>query len=93
MRSADAPVSPHAEACNRAAHRAYRLCLIGLVPIVGLVLGPLSAWKGARASREAKDDPGFTASPLARAALILGALTAITQWGGLVVMILGLLWS
>ena len=85
------PVSPFAEGHNRDVHRAYRLCLIGLVPILGLVLGPLSAWKALRIHRAAKDEPGFTAHAPARAAVIIGVLTGVTQWGGLALMVLGLL--
>jgi hypothetical protein len=89
-KKADVPISPEAERANRAVYRAYQLCLIGLLPFAGLLLGPLSAvlaWHGAR---RVADDPGFSAQPYAAAAIVLGILSGITNWVGLTLMILGL---
>jgi hypothetical protein len=87
----DGPVSPRAEGYNRDAEDAYRLCLFGLAPVLGLVLGPLSAFRASRLHRKAKDEPGFTGHGPARAAVVLGVLSGLTQWVGLALMVLGLL--
>jgi hypothetical protein len=87
----DTPFSPYAEGCNREAANAYRLSLIGMVPFLGLVLGPLSAWQATRIKRKSKDDPDFTAHTPVRAAVVIGILAGVTQWVGLGLMILGLL--
>jgi hypothetical protein len=71
--------------------RAYALCLLGLLPFLGLVLGPLSAFLASRVHRKARDVPGFTAHIPARATVILGTLTGITNWVGLALMAIGLL--
>ena len=50
-RDDDELVSPEAEAHTREAVALYRWSLLALVPVAGLVLGPLVAWR-ARASRQ-----------------------------------------
>jgi hypothetical protein len=89
--NADAPFSPYAEGLNREASNVYRLCLLGMIPFVGLVLGPLSVWRAKRLERKGKEDPEFTAHLPVRAAVVIGALAGATQWLGLGLMILGLL--
>jgi hypothetical protein len=86
----DTPFSPCAEGYNRDMQRAYALCLLGLVPFLGLVLGPLAAILASRIRRKAKDDPSFTAHGAAQAALVLGTLSGITNWLGLALMAIGL---
>jgi hypothetical protein len=84
-------VSPFAEGCNRAAQRAYTLCLFGLIPFLGLVLGPLSAFLASRTRRKARNEPGFTEHIPARVTVILGTVTGVTNWAGLALMVSGLL--
>ena len=86
----DTPFNPTAEGLNREAQRAYRLAVLGLVPGLGLVLGPLGALRGAAAGVRGKDDPGFTAAGPARAAVLLGGLAGLTNWVGVTLMVLGL---
>jgi hypothetical protein len=85
----DDPPSPEAARRNAAARRAYRLCLLGLVPGLGLVLGPVSVVLGAVARARGKDTPGFTEGPPAAAAVLFGALISATQWAGVTLMVLG----
>ena len=87
----DLPFGAKPEGNNLTALLAYRLSLFGLIPIVGLVLGPISLviagwawWKGRR-------DPAFSAFGPLIAAVIVGAIDALTNWGGVVLMALGLL--
>ena len=83
------PFSPEAEARGRLALRAYRLSLFGLIPFVGLVLGPLAALLGAVAHQRGKKDPSFQARAPALAAIVLGLLITVTNWFGVMLMILG----
>lgn len=86
----DLPLSPGAEACNRAALRAYRVCLFGLIPGLGLVLGPAAVALGVLARRRGLNEPGFSADTQARAAYLLGGAIAVTNWVGLMLMVAGI---
>jgi hypothetical protein len=86
----DVPPSPYAEGLNRDAHRAYRLAMLGLVPGLGLALGPLGLVLGAIARARGREEPGFTAARLAWAAVVFGGLTGVTNWLGITLMVLGL---
>ena len=79
------------EESNRAAMRAYRLSVVGLIPFAGLVLGPAALVLGVIAGRRGRDDPAFTARGPARAAVVLGAVDAVTNWAGVVLIVLGLM--
>jgi hypothetical protein len=87
---ADTPFGPDVEEPNRPALRAYRLSVWGLIPPLGLILGPLAVVLGSRARARARTDPDFTAWGPVLASIILGALVAVTNWAGVVLMILGL---
>jgi hypothetical protein len=84
----DSPFSGLGEGPNRAARLAYLVVLAALVPGVGLVLGPVAAVLGLLARRR-RFDPGFTAHGPALAAVVLGILTTLTNWGGLALMVVG----
>jgi hypothetical protein len=86
------PFAARTEASNRAALRAYRVSLLGLVPFLGLVLGPAALLMGGLARRKGRADPAFTAKGPATAAVVLGGLITVTNWLGLTLAILGL-WS
>jgi hypothetical protein len=74
---------------NPTALAAYRCSLFGLIPFLGLILGPLALVLGILAWRRAKADPALQ-SGVALAAVVLGALILVTNWVGLVLMIIGL---
>jgi hypothetical protein len=74
---------------NRAAQWAYRVCVLGLIPGLGLVLGPAAVVLGGWVHR-GKPDLDPTARTLAGASVLLGTLIALTNWLGLALMILGL---
>jgi hypothetical protein len=73
------------ESDNPAAWRAYRVALWSLVPGLGLLLGPAAVALGWLAVRAAGEDA--SARNRARAAALLGALVALTQWLGIVLII------
>jgi hypothetical protein len=78
-RSAETPDASFAE---RAALRAYRLSIFGLIPLAGLVLGPIAVVLGLLARGYGRKDPAFTAHGPAVAAIVLGAADAATNWLG-----------
>jgi hypothetical protein len=86
----DTPFGPNVEEQNRPALRAYRLSVWGLIPLFGLVLGPAAVVLGSRARARARDDPDFTAWGPLLASIVLGLLVAITNWVGVVLILLGL---
>jgi hypothetical protein len=90
VEEADSPFSRHIEPANRPAAYAYRVSIFALVPGVGMLLGPLAVLLGVLALRRGKGDACFTSSNLARAAIVLGGASAVTNWAGLSLMILGL---
>src|SRR5215218_1341877 len=87
----DSPFKMAQDPEQRLALRAYLFSLWGLLPPLGLVLGPaaigLALWVGWQHRHDAK----FKGKNLVIAALILGALLTLTTWGGLALMVAG--WS
>jgi hypothetical protein len=71
-----------AAAADRAAVRAYRLSVWGLIPLAGLVLGPAAVVLGGLARRRGRADAAFTAHGPALAAVILGAVDTLCNWAG-----------
>jgi hypothetical protein len=86
----DTPFGSNVEEPNRPALRAYRLSVWGLIPLCGLVLGPVALVLGSRARARARTDPDFTAWGPVLASIVLGALVTVTNWVGVVLMLLGL---
>jgi hypothetical protein len=77
------------EGTDRAALRAYRVAVLGLIPGLGLLLGPLAVVLGTAARRRGRSDPDFTAQTHAAASVVLGALAAATNWLGVALMAWG----
>ena len=88
---ADSPFGAKPEGSNLAALFAYRLSLFGLIPIVGLALGPASVLLAGWAWWKGRKDPAFSAHGPLFAALILGSIDALTNWGGVLLMGIGLM--
>lgn len=74
---------------NRPARLAYYLGVIGLIPGIGLLLGPAAMVLGAWAWWRGNGNPAFTSRNIARAALILGLLLTLTNWAGLALILAG----
>jgi hypothetical protein len=85
----EATVDPKAEECNRAGQRAYRACVVGILPGAGLVLGPVAILLGIIAAIRGNGVPGFTAKGLAVLSVLLGAVITACQWTGVVLMVIG----
>ena len=87
----DTPFSSQAvSARGRAAVRAYLASLYGMIPFVGLVLGPAAVAMGTWAWLRGRREPDFKGASLCRAAIVLGVLLTLTQWAGLALMVHGL---
>jgi hypothetical protein len=87
--AAEDPWGRLGEGSNRPARLAYHLAVIGLVPGLGLVLGPAALALGVYAGRRGRGDPAFNSVPFVRTAVGLGLAEGLTNWAGLVLMILG----
>jgi hypothetical protein len=86
----EAVISPQAEAFNREVATLYRWCLLAMVPVAGLVLGPLVAWRAHRFRKLAAHDPLLAGSIPVGLAFWMGVMSAALSWLGLGLMALGL---
>src|SRR5262245_21812429 len=73
------PVEPVNWPCTRA----YWVACVGSVPGLGLVLGPAAVVLGLRAKAHARTEPECTTPEQATAAVLLGAISTLTNWLGL----------
>lgn len=89
-RDEDATPSPEAEAHNREVIALYRWCLLALVPVAGLVLGPLVAWRAHRFRKKTADDPALAGAIPVGLAFWMGVTSGAISWLGLALMALGL---
>jgi hypothetical protein len=86
----DSPFGRIGEGPNRRALIAYRWAVVALIPFVGLLAGPLSFALGANAWARDRHNADFNAWGPLHASMLLGVLTAITNWLGLCLLVLGL---
>ena len=86
----DKPLSEETKSRMGAAARAYRCSVYGLIPGLGLVLGPVAVALGLRARLKERNDPDSRDKGLAGVTVLLGIALTVTNWVGLVLMILGL---
>lgn len=82
--------SLNVDPANRPAVRAFRMSVFGLIPGLGLILGPIALILGAVARWRGRSNPEFTAAWPAWASIVLGGILTVTNWVGLVLMIVGL---
>jgi hypothetical protein len=61
-----------------------------MIPFLGLVLGPLAVVLGVLGRRREQREPSERGAGQAMAAIVLGALTLITNWAGLFFILRGL---
>jgi hypothetical protein len=73
------------EVTDPATLRAYRVALLSLVPGLGLLLGPAAVVLGLLAARRVPED--IASRNRAKVAVLCGAVVALTQWIGFVLMI------
>jgi hypothetical protein len=85
----DDAADPVTDRWNRAGIRAYRWSLIGLLPGIGLLLGPLAVLLGVVTRLRGARLRGFSAERPANAAIVLGGLITASQWSGAMMMLRG----
>ena len=78
----DGPPSAEAEAHNREVTILYRWCLLALIPVAGLVLGPLVAWRARRFRAKAAGDPALAGSIPVGLAFWMGVMSGVLSWLG-----------
>jgi|SRR6516164_1443798 hypothetical protein len=88
--NSNVPPSPETEARNRAAVRAYRVSLWGLIPGLGLICGPAAVVMGTWIRSWCKSDPDFSALGPLNASIGFGLFIAVVNWIGATLMIMGL---
>jgi hypothetical protein len=89
-RAVEDAFSLNVDPANRPAVRAFRVSVFGLLPGLGLVLGPVALVLGCVARWRARSNPEFTAAWPAWASILLGGILTVTNWVGLALMIVGL---
>jgi hypothetical protein len=82
--------SPKTEEYNRQVRDIFHVCLLSMVPFLGLALGPLGAARAWRFLHQARTDPAFQAERAAKVAVVFGLFTGVTNWLGLALILLGL---
>jgi hypothetical protein len=91
IEESDTPFSAQSlDSRGRAAVRAYLVSLYAMIPFLGLLLGPLAIVLGWAALRRGRREPVFRGASLCKAAMLLGFLLTVTQWGGLALILSGL---
>jgi hypothetical protein len=85
----DSPFAGAVEGPNRSAIWAYRVAVLGLIPGLGLAVGPFVLVWGVWAQWRGRREPEFTAHGPATAAILLGFFTSLANWVGLTLMIRG----
>jgi hypothetical protein len=86
---APSPFAWPVEPANWPCTRAYWVACAGLIPGLGLVLGPAAIVLGLLGRAYARSQPECTAVEQATAAVLFGSLSALTNWLGLALMVLG----
>lgn len=75
---------------NPRAFTSYKCALYGLIPLAGLVLGPIAIGLGIAGWRAANLDSKREGMAQSRAAIVLGTLETITNGVGVALIVIGL---
>jgi hypothetical protein len=70
---------------------AYYCGVFSLIPVLGLILGPIALILGIQGIRLAKQDDSAGGMGHSITGLILGSLTALANWGLAILVVIGLL--
>lgn len=66
---------------NAPALTGYYISIIALIPVVGLLAGPVAFGLGIAGYRRSREDPRAKGAVHAWIAIVLGALTTLAYWG------------
>jgi hypothetical protein len=86
--AADTPLTHEADLGGRATQWAYQCAMYGLIPLAGLVLGPVAVVLALLGYRQDRTTPGK--GRVALAIMAIGAVVLLTNWVGVALMVLGL---
>jgi hypothetical protein len=81
-------LTQESELGGRLAMAAYRCAVFGMIPLAGLLLGPLAVILGLVAYRRIKATPEKSTGPVL-AVVTLGLAVLVTNWVGVTLMVLG----
>lgn len=81
-------VSPEAEALNREVLSLYRWSFLALIPVAGLILGPLVIYRAIRFQRRVGKDPAVGAAIPVWLAFWMGLMSGVLSWLGLALIVL-----
>lgn len=84
------PTTTWIDSPNRMAVLAYRCCLLAMIPPLGLGLGAVALVLGLVGLRREKTSPSTRGAAQSVAAIVVGALTLLTNWAGLALILYGL---
>jgi hypothetical protein len=85
--AAEMPLTHEADLGGRATQWAYRCAMYGLIPLAGLVLGPLAVVLALLGYRQDRSSAGK--GRVALAVMAIGAAVLLTNWVGVALMVLG----
>ncbi len=85
----DSPFGRRDDSRPPTALRAYRYAVYSLVPVAGVVLGPVAIALALLAWREGRRDPAARSNGYAMIALVLGLVTFLCNAAGLALMATG----
>jgi hypothetical protein len=83
--------SPRTEEYNRQIRGIFHVCLVSMIPFLGLLLGPIGAIRAWLLLRQARDDPAFEARRATYVTILFGVITGVSNWLGLTFIVAGLL--
>jgi len=86
----EVPLGPKLPLKNPRALSAFRCGVYGLIPFVGLLLGPLAVLFGILGLRHVKSNPADKGASHAIAGIVLGAMELVANWLGLMFVLHGL---
>ena len=93
QQTADPVLIKEEELGNPTARKAYYFCLYGLIPLAGLILGPLAVVFGWSAWRQEKAKGGRGRAWPAFTIVLIGTAIMVTNWAGVAMMVYGLAFS
>jgi hypothetical protein len=67
----------------------YYTSIGSLIPIVGLIAGPVAIWLGVKGLKAVKADPRVHGTAHSWVAIILGSLTSLAYWGIALMVVIG----
>ena len=76
---------------NKLALMGYYLAVVSVIPLIGLVLGPIAIWRGIRGWNAIKAQPELPGKAHAIVAITLGSLTTMAHWFTLMFVLYSLL--